>query len=740
MNNAALKSTDDDLMSDAEYRKFLDTYTLTAKLLAAEDIDVMFSQKMSHPAVFDIKRRILKLAPLVKRQVFLTLGLIIHEVGHALFTNPTDADMKKMKGVSVIMNIIEDGYQERKVCVKFPGAKRHLKTIFDHFFNDKEEQDTAKKVKSRKDSKVIEIVNTLNYNCKGIKYGIRKDYPAYVVADDVRMLMDAETLNNEKFSYRRDVAILLSQMLRKYLDKNEQMPEDDSHQGDEANESQSTEGQGSGQKFFEDDEEEQNNNMQASGETDGESGEDGENDPSEPKSGETPEGDGQPGESNDKPGKKEPETKKPGTTGSSNESTDGDEDDVDLDKVFEQNADVLNDHHKKFEHVMAGENNDLDAVYSMPTFNQLKDISDIVDINTAKRGFSTRLNKFIAEDQNSTATDSKWKKDMLEAKKVATRIFTQFNMRKAARNLGRSAYKRNGALDPGRLSMYKIYDDIFSNIEVVPDVTNHAYVAVLDWSGSMDNSLISLTHRLMELAFFADMADVELEVVLYTSDSFTSKVACSKYPDMVFNPTKFIHVLNTKKHGLLKVIERLHTLWYAAKNIKTNTSTNYYGSASGSALEGIDTNGTTVLEGTIYGHGVLEKMQAQMKSLFVLTDGEDERNFTRVYSDSYRGVTAPNGIKDLIFMGSTVNTLIQKTTKGHIGSIRGEATRVICDFYKAVGHRTISISWNCTEHQSDQNKKKFGGMNTNFTSKNQPQDGYYKVENVFITDLVNNII
>jgi len=96
-----------------------------AKLLAAENITV--EHRNVPTAFFDVKNRILVLPMWKDMPEYLYHFLVLHEVGHSLYTDPTewkdsiDAQGNAFHGY---MNVIEDARIERKMKIKFPGSRR----------------------------------------------------------------------------------------------------------------------------------------------------------------------------------------------------------------------------------------------------------------------------------------------------------------------------------------------------------------------------------------------------------------------------------------------------------------------------------------------------------------------------------------------------------------------------------------------------------------------------------------
>ncbi len=185
-------------------------FELTAIILSDEEVKVTVSDDLKGIADYNLITKELRVSLLKEHQHHLMLGLLVHEIGHVCFTNPTEDDMVllKKKGISRLMNVVEDGYQERRICGKYIGAKKHLKEVFYEFF--------IKDPMPITENKVVEIVNILNYNCKGIKQGYCLKYPDYVEPQDLLILKKAEELDNDSYRARELFVDELADALKKY--------------------------------------------------------------------------------------------------------------------------------------------------------------------------------------------------------------------------------------------------------------------------------------------------------------------------------------------------------------------------------------------------------------------------------------------------------------------------------------------------------------------------------------------
>ena len=100
--------------------------SILAKLLASENLTVEHGKFST--ASFDVKNRVLRLPIWKEMSGSLYDLLVLHEVGHALFTPEEglhDVNKKKYgKGFKSFLNVVEDARIERKIKIKYPGGRR----------------------------------------------------------------------------------------------------------------------------------------------------------------------------------------------------------------------------------------------------------------------------------------------------------------------------------------------------------------------------------------------------------------------------------------------------------------------------------------------------------------------------------------------------------------------------------------------------------------------------------------
>ena len=123
------------MMNDANEPIKLNELDKLAKLLASENITIQHSNTPT--ASFDTEKRVLRLPMWKDMSKTLYHMLTLHEVGHALYTDPvawkaTILENPKIKG---ILNVLEDARIERLTKVKYPGSRFDFRVGYKQLFD-----------------------------------------------------------------------------------------------------------------------------------------------------------------------------------------------------------------------------------------------------------------------------------------------------------------------------------------------------------------------------------------------------------------------------------------------------------------------------------------------------------------------------------------------------------------------------------------------------------------------------
>ena len=88
-------------------------------------------------------------------------------------------------------------------------------------------------------------------------------------------------------------------------------------------------------------------------------------------------------------------------------------------------------------------------------------------------------------------------------------------MKKSAEEYQRTATSKSGVIDTNSLYKYKLTDDIFRRVQVVPEGKNHGLIFLLDWSGSMQYELLETLKQCYNLIWFCRKVGIPFRVYAF---------------------------------------------------------------------------------------------------------------------------------------------------------------------------------------------------------------------------------
>ena len=172
-----------------------------------------------------------------------------------------------------------------------------------------------------------------------------------------------------------------------------------------------------------------------------------------------------------------------------------------------------------------------------------------------------------------------------ENKKTVMYLVKEFEMKKAATAYKRSSTDKTGTIDPLKLKDYKFSDDIFKRLTITPDAKNHGMIMMLDWSGSMCDSIKQTTEQLMNLVWFCQKVNIPYEVYFFTSEIGGSawstdrqskqgeEVFTYKYGDAIMDKCHLVCIANNRMKKT-KLDESLMYIWSMALSYHGRYSAN----------------------------------------------------------------------------------------------------------------------------------------------------------------------
>jgi len=471
--------------------------SILAKLLASENLTVEHGK--FNTASFDVKNRVLRLPIWKEMSGNLYDLLVLHEVGHALFT-PAEGFHDAQghgKGFKSFLNVVEDARIERKIKIKYPGGRRS----FIEGYSDLMKRDffgVKKEETYNSESEKLNLIDRINLH---YKVG---DYMNLTFSDEESVFLD----RIDKSQTWADV-VKICEDLYEYAKENESetdmsdhdweefMTEDDEEDSDwddnydpsdgsDSDDSKEN-GEESGSSPEGDNESEENESSSGSGDSDEE------NDSGENESEETTEG-ASSGAEGGMDGKYEPESK--------------------TDRNFRnKELDLVSEESKPYRYI------------NLPNHVNLKRI--IVNYSDLYEEYK----KLYSGDTQGRYDHRTGDEMMIEAtkrfndfrsknKKVVEYLAKEFEMKKAAKEHSRAATANSGILDSERLYTYKYNEHIFKKLTITPNGKNHGLVMFVDWSGSMGRNMKGTIDQMMVLVMFCKRVNIPFEVYAF-SDNWT---------------------------------------------------------------------------------------------------------------------------------------------------------------------------------------------------------------------------
>ena len=480
-----------------------DVKTLLAKLLATEDITVV--HKNMPTAYFDTKNRELGL-PILKNMSGDIYDLMtLHEVGHALWTDPEDwhkivsADNDDDLPKSFI-NVTEDVRIERKIKDKYPGGRRAFRTGYEKLYRD-DFFGTAKR-----DIQESNLADRINLHSK------IGDITGLEFTEEEMEIYD---LCNKAVTF--DDAVEAARALYTYC-KNSENSDDSEFDMDH--------NFGFGDDSEDNDEEfsmagESPVDMESEDETESESGQSGEESEESEESEDTASGSSPSDQFEDAPVSQEDQKMDQTPVESNDESA---EENSETPKEMSRRGgfgmgDVTNpmqastviewEDRKRDLNVQDGR----DYWYGNIPQSTLQNIIDYKmiidkcaeyysDIDEGGQKFQAAVYQYL----------NKFEK---ESQKTINYMLKEFEMKKSADSYVRASIAKTGQLDMTKIHSYKYNEDLFRKVTVMPDGKNHGLVILVDWSGSMNRVIHDAFKQLMQIVWFCKRAGIQFEVYAF---------------------------------------------------------------------------------------------------------------------------------------------------------------------------------------------------------------------------------
>ena len=467
------------------------------KLLAKENITIQHGNYKT--AWFDVKNRVLGL-PMWKDMGKDVYDLLVgHEVSHALHT-PFEGwhdSPEKLEGAPrSYLNVVEDARIERFIKDIYPGLvgpmARGYRVLYDRkFFGDLDGLNWDE----------VKLIDKLNIKAK--------------LAHLQEVPLNAEEqvfLDRMMTTQTFEEVVELAKDILKYTKENQpELLEPVEQEQDESSTPQDSDDPTSN---GHDDQEVPRYEEEQSSQP-GQEGEDGE----EGEESSTPGEDGESEEDADGEEASEED-------GEEGEDADGEEGSISANPEYsEEDVSRTDEALRRNE----GELLDTDSDGDQPTLiNQIrKEAVDIAVIPYDK----------LKEDRPKRSEDSLkgYKEYVKKVKKSVNFAVKEFEQKKSAYQWTRAQTAKTGRIDVNKLWSYKTSEDIFAQMTTLADAKNHGMILIVDFSGSMAQSMAQVMDQLIHLVLFCKQVNIPFDVYGFTSTNkgfsrrYESKSSTFKY-------------------------------------------------------------------------------------------------------------------------------------------------------------------------------------------------------------------
>lgn len=434
---------------------------LSARLLATENLSVQRAR--TRTASFDVKSRVLTL-PLWKDMTPEIEDMLVgHEVGHALYTTEDYfAPIAENSKIMTYLNVLEDVRIEKLIKRKYPGMRKRMNEGYKQL-NDRDFFG-VKQVQSFDDLLLIDKINLYfkaGFSC-GVEFSSDEKQFANraerteTVAEVIELAEEIWTYSKEQLEEKKKKA-LQNQTPEDVEDLEEQETADGEFDDDDVDFDD----------FKETDEEQDQELKPASQKSSG----------------------GERGEQKEAPsvGDQELESK--------------------TEKAFAAKLEDLADESTEYNY------HEFDTEYFKDPVIGYKTI-----LGETKAVWVADGETLSESDLATIALEhGNYDKFKAETTSAVNYLVKEFEMRKSAALYKRAAVSKSGSLDMKKIYAYKLQDDLFKRVTILPQGKNHGMVFLLDWSGSMDAVLEDTLKQVINLAMFCARINIPYRVLAFTS-------------------------------------------------------------------------------------------------------------------------------------------------------------------------------------------------------------------------------
>lgn len=209
----------------------------------------------------------------------------------------------------------------------------------------------------------------------------------------------------------------------------------------------------------------------------------------------------------------------------------------------------------------------------------------------------------------------------------------EFEMRKAATQWAKASIAKTGVIDVNKLHAYRTNDDIFKQTTRLYDAKSHGMIMMIDYSGSMYDSLPHVLDQLIHLVLFCKQVNIPFDVYAFTTTNDALNFYNLRDEGLLLDGDMDLDnialpLLTSSKLKKKDFEESVKALWLRSK-VSQWTGREMIGRIE-------DFGSTPLNQALVVAHDLVKefkvKNQVEKMNLVILSDGES--NSLQAYSDS----------------------------------------------------------------------------------------------------------
>ena len=121
----------------------------------------------------------------------------------------------------------------------------------------------------------------------------------------------------------------------------------------------------------------------------------------------------------------------------------------------------------------------------------------------------------IRTERITKSKENLYKKFLETNKKYISYLVKEFELRRNASQFARASVAKTGKLDMKKIHQYKLNDDLFKRMTIVPQGKSHGLVMFIDYSGSMSENILATIEQTIVLATFCRKVNIPFRVYAF---------------------------------------------------------------------------------------------------------------------------------------------------------------------------------------------------------------------------------